>query len=442
MPNSIKSYFSDTLWHADLSAASTARSLRIRLTRLAYVLYRDLTHGALNLRAMSLVYTTLLSLVPLLAVSFSVLKGFGVHNQIEPLLQELLDPLGSKGDEIGTNIMQFIDNIKVGVLGSLGFALLFYTVISLISKIEDAFNHTWRIDTPRPFMQRFSYYLSTLLVGPVLIFAAMGVTATMMNHSLVQQVAAIEPFGTLIIIGGQLVPYLMTIAAFFFVYIFLPNTAVHFRPALIGATIAGLLWKTAGWFFTAFVASSGEYDAIYSGFAVLIVFMIWLYVSWLIFLIGAQIAYYCQHPEQVRYWKTSNKQSVLFQERLLLSLIHLIGKRFIEGQPALSQEALSHHLEVPQKLLEPTLTLMEKAGFITATAGDVSHYVPARDLANTSLYALLNAVRQIEYAAYSPTSAALTTTTINRTMDAVDRALKESLTNISIQMWISDGLDR
>ena len=110
----------------------------------------------LTLQAMSLVYTTLLSLVPLIAVSFSVLKGFGVHNQVEPMLSSVLAPLGDKGAEITSKIIEFVENTKAGVLGSLGLVLLFYTVVSLIQKIERSFNFTWRISKPRPFAQRFS----------------------------------------------------------------------------------------------------------------------------------------------------------------------------------------------------------------------------------------------------------------------------------------------
>ena len=122
----------------------------LRVLRVSYALIRDLREGQLTLRAMSLVYTTILSLVPLMAISFSILKGFGVHNQVEPVLLNLLAPLGDKGVEISERIVGFMDNVKVGVLGSLGFVLLFYTVVSLMQKIERAFNYVWQIKTERP----------------------------------------------------------------------------------------------------------------------------------------------------------------------------------------------------------------------------------------------------------------------------------------------------
>jgi len=142
----IKTFFQVTLWQ-DVSEQSNAlwRWL-INTLRVCYIMVRELATGELNLRAMSLVFTTLLSLVPLIAVAFSVLKAFGVHNQIEPLLLSVLEPLGTKGVEITTNIIGFVQNVKVGVLGSVGVAMLFYTIIALVQKVENAFNFVWRVN--------------------------------------------------------------------------------------------------------------------------------------------------------------------------------------------------------------------------------------------------------------------------------------------------------
>ena len=123
------------LWKKDLASMPEWQALSIKLLRIFHAVIRDLSGGLPTLRAMGLVYTTLLSLVPLLAVGFSVLKGFGVHNQIEPLLQSALTPLGEQGEEITAHIIGFVDNIEVGILGAVGIALLFYTVVSLIQKI-------------------------------------------------------------------------------------------------------------------------------------------------------------------------------------------------------------------------------------------------------------------------------------------------------------------
>ena len=134
--NSSKKFLEQDLWALNIAQYTRYKAFLINLLRYLFVIVRDLHDGELTLRAMSLVYTTLLSMVPLLAVSFSVLKAFGVHNQVEPLLLEFLEPLGPKGEEIGRNIILFVDNVNVGVLGAVGLGFLFYTVLSLISKID------------------------------------------------------------------------------------------------------------------------------------------------------------------------------------------------------------------------------------------------------------------------------------------------------------------
>ena len=163
------SFLTKDLWRVDLDILKGGRAFLVKTLRLLAVSSRDFSEGLINLRAMSLVYTTLLSLVPLLAVSFSVLKGFGVHNQIEPLLLNFLAPLGPKGGEIAASIIGFVENLNVKVLGAVGLAVLLYTVFSLIQKIEDAFNDIWRVRRQRSLARKISDYMSVLLIGPVLI---------------------------------------------------------------------------------------------------------------------------------------------------------------------------------------------------------------------------------------------------------------------------------
>ena len=183
------------------------------------------------------------------------------------------------------------------MLKSLKLLFLLYTVVSLIQKVESSFNYVWQVERLRGLAQRFSSYLSVILIGPVLVFTALGVTATAMNNALVQQLMSVEPFGELLVSFSRLVPYLLVIAAFIFIYMFIPNTRVKFLPAFVGGVVAGILWQSNDWAFATFVASSSNYVVIYSSFAILILLLIWLYLNWLILLLGAQVAFYIQYPQ-------------------------------------------------------------------------------------------------------------------------------------------------
>ncbi len=372
--------FTDWLWRDDLRELGRDERWLVLPVRMLVVVLRQLLGGQLNLRAMSLVYTTLLSTVPLLAVSFSVLKGFGVHNQLEPILANVLAPLGPRGLEISSNVIGFVENIKVGVLGSLGLVFLLYTVVSLTQKVESSFNYVWQVDRLRGLAQRFSSYLSVILIGPVLMFAAVGLTATITSHSAVQRLMEVEPIGHMLVLTGKLIPYLLVIVTFTFIYIFIPNTRVKVVPALVGGVVAGVLWQTSGWIFAAFVATSPNYAAIYSGFAILVLLLIWLYLSWLILLLGAQVAFYIQYPQYLTREPVRLQLSSRLQERLVLQLMYLVAAHHCHNKEPWTLEGLVQHLGLPMQPVNKILRLMVDSGFLSETCDDRPAYLPRRDI--------------------------------------------------------------
>jgi membrane protein len=383
------------VWADDLRELGTIRRIVVFGLRMACMLLRELVGGQLNLRAMSLVYTTLLSLVPLLAVSFSVLKGFGYHQQLESYLYNfLLEPLGPSGAQVADTISGFVENVKVGMLGSVGFALLIYTVVALVQKIEAAFNFIWQIDHMRPLSQRFSNYLSVITIGPVLVFSAVGVTAAMLDTGLAQQIAGIEPFGSLMVLAGRLLPYLLVCLAFTLIYVLIPNTRVQFSAALAGGVLAGVLWKITGWGFATFIVSSSKYAAIYSSFAILVLLLIWMYLSWLILLVGSQIAYFVQNPKYMTLHPVQFVLSNRMRERLALQIMYLVAYHHYHDRPAWTRDRLCAALGVPEEPVDRMLQTLLEAGYLGALQQDEgSAYLPLHAADTTMLSDLLAAVR-------------------------------------------------
>lgn len=388
-------WFSERVWEADLRQMHAPGRVLVFVARILHMLLRELLGGQLNLRAMSLVYTTLLSIVPLLAVSFSVLKGFDVHTRFEPFVYDFFDPLGPKGAEIADRIFEFVDNTRAGVLGSLGFALLIYTVVALLQKVESAFNFVWQVDRLRSFSRRFSNYLSVILVGPVLVFSALGLTASIMNTTLAKRLIGIEPLGMMVVYSGKLVPYVLVCLAFTFVYRFIPNTRVRFRAALIGGVIAGLLWETTGWGFATFIATSSKYAAIYSSFAILILLLIWLYLNWLILLVGSQVAFYVQYPKYMTLHRVRFVISNRLRERLALQLMYLIGYNHYHNLPPWDVGGLVARLDMPGQPVQRVLAALVEAGYLVEVPGEETPvYLPLHDIETMRLAQLLAAVRQ------------------------------------------------
>ncbi len=405
------------IWRDPLEQRGSLNKYAVLLLRIFHALGRDIMHGQLALRASSLSYTTLLSLIPMLAVSFSVLQAFGVYNQLEPLLLQFLEPLGPKGVEIGNNIIAFVENMKVGVLGSVGLAMLFYTVISLVNKIEKSFNYTWRVEENRSFGRRFSDYLSVILIGPVLMFSAVGLSASLMSTTLVQQLITIEPFGSALYIAGKVVPKLLIILAFAFIYVFIPNTRVKLSAALGGALLASILWQIAGWGFASFVASSTKYAAIYSSFAILITFLIWLYLNWLIVLVGAQTAYYLQNPGSVREKIAVNEMSGEFNEKLALLIISLIAEHFYYHKAQWSTESLSEALNIPEERVQKLLGLLEEHRLIVASNESPPTWLLARDMETIRLDEIICFLRR---AGDSGQDSHLNTPVVQKVQDTIE----------------------
>jgi membrane protein len=385
------------IWDYDACDSGTQRSSWRHFLQILWMVLRDLMGGMITLRAMSLVYTTLLSIVPLLAVSISVLKGFGVHDQLEPTLAQILAPIGEQSAEISARIVGFVENMKIGVLGAVGLLLLLYTAITLIQKIESAFNHTWRLQGSRSLMQRFSDYLSVIMVGPVLVFSAVGITASLGNNHVVELLNSLPYMNNLLWLGGKLLPFVLVIAAFTFIYLMVPNTRVQFRSALYGAVVAGLLWQMAGIIFTAFVGGSSSYTAIYSGLAILLVFMIWLYLSWLILLTGASISFYHQHPEYLKWKKLDLHLSARMRDQLALQAMFSIARahdRPSEQAPDLETLAAYQHL--PGDVLRRMLDALQADGLLQQSADDPPRYLPAATLTKIRLVDILRSARQAE----------------------------------------------
>ncbi len=369
------------------------------LLRYPFALVRDLLTGELNLRAMGLVYTTLLSLVPLVAFAFAILKGLGVHRDLEPLIFEFLRPIGERAGELTTQMMSFVENVRGDVLGSVGLAFLLYTVVSTIQKLEEAFNFAWHVERPRSFMRRVSEYLSLMVVGPIFLVVVFGLFGAVTSNSFMVWLARHEPFGAIVRGLGMLGPYAFVTGVFTFLYSFVPNTRVRFRAALAGGVTGGALWAASGAVFAKIVSASTQMVAIYAGFAIFLAALIWIYVSWLILLIGAQLSFYVQNQRYLRVGQAPLRLTSALRERLAFTVMLLIARKFVAGEQPWQQRELAEDLQIPGSALGTVTVSLERAGLLTLTENE--ELLPARDLVGITLGDVLNAVRdEREYATW------------------------------------------
>jgi len=367
---------------------------RIAATTIRYVfaLLRDIASGQLTMRAMSLVYTTLLSIVPLLAFSFAILKGLGVFEQLEPYLTGVLAPLGEQGERITRQILALVNNVRGSVLGGLGLVFFLYTAISMVQKVEEAFNYVWYVAKPRSFAVRVSEYLVVLLVGPMLMVAAIGMITSVQSATVVQYLLNNPQLGPVFVTAGKFVPYLLISGVFTFLYIFIPNTRVNLRSALVGGVCGGIMWATLGAIFTTFVLYSTRTLQIYAGFAVAITTLLWLYLNWLVLLVGSQIAFYHQRPAFLRIGRREPRLSNAMRERLALNVMFLAGSAFRnEGSPLHFQQ-LTTQVGIPSLGVIPVISALEKAGLLIVT--DKDELLPGKEMSRIALREIVDVVRE------------------------------------------------
>jgi membrane protein len=421
----IPQFLKQDLWTLDLAALPRLQRIGVHVLRLAIAVAMEFRHRLLDARAASLVYTTMLSLVPFLAVMFSVLKAFGVHQQIEPVLAQALEPLGPKGQEITSTIIGFVDHLKVGVLGAVGVVGLFYTTYSLIDKIEQALNAVWLVREGRSLGRKFADYLSAVLVGPLLAVTAFGLLASVHSHTLVQRMLEIQPFGYLMVWASHLLPFVILTGLFTFFYKFIPHTRVRFGSALVGGITAALLWGIAGEAFTTFVAQSSKYSAIYSGFAVLILFLLWLYAGWMIVLIGAQVSFFHQHPSAYLSRLLWEQGTHALRERLALSLLLILTRRYLKGQGPLSVDQLAIELRLPASLVDEQVEQLMDSGLLGLMAKPEGILL-TKPPENISIKEVLDAVNKGQVDATVPVKAGDPVSDILGRRDAaVEQALGE-----------------
>jgi membrane protein len=416
--------------------ARPAEALR-GVLRYLYAIIRDLVEGDLNMRAMSLVYTTMLSIVPLIAFCFSIVKALGFDHDLEPLIAQFFEPLGARAPELTARVMGFVEHAQGGVLGSLGLAFLIWTVVSVIQKIEQSLNHIWHVEQARSLARRYGEYLSVLVVAPVLLVACLGIVASLSTQAVVVWLGAHQPFGALLLLLAKVTPLALVTAGFAFLYMFVPNTRVRLPVALLAGLAAGAAWVAASLLFAQLVAFSTRMMAIYAGFAIVLLALMWVWLNWLIVLTGALLAFYLQNPQYLRSGQRDVVPTARLRERLALSVAYLVARAFAAGAPHWTTALLSQRLGVPSGALGPLVDALVAAGLLQST--DRESLLPARDPACITLDEVLSAVRDgdsgraitLRDAELVPAAAEL--------CDALERTLAEQLGRLTLRDFAARG---
>jgi membrane protein len=379
-------FFSKKLWQKDPAAIGGIKGKSLRLLQFLSFVFSNFMRNESLLRSTALAFTTLLSLVPLLALAFSVLKGLGVQNKLAPLILKEV----TAGSEVVVNrIIAYIGNTNMRSVGAIGVAALLYTSISMLASVEQAFNVAWGVHQPRSLYRKFSDYLSVLVSAPLLILAATSITTTLRSKNLIGWLVERTYLSDVFLFFLSLAPYLSVWIALFLLYVFIPNTRVRYDSALIGAVLAGTLWQFAQWCYINFQVGAGNYNAIYGTLAALPILMIWIYVSWIVVLFGMEVVAAHQHRRTFHREIRGGGISQALQEMIALSALRHICEAFHRGEPGWDEQHLAVKLAVPLRVMRDTLDQLREAGFIVHADGTAGAFFPARELKDVAVAQVL-----------------------------------------------------
>lgn len=383
------------IWRITENEVSGIKEFYINVIKTIILAVKGFLSENLQTKASALTYSTLLSIVPMLAVLVGIAKGFGFQGTIKDELTEYFPGHDAQLNQAFEFVERYLTQIQGGVIVGVGLIVLFYTVINLISSIEDTFNGIWQIKKSRPWYRKITDYLALFLVLPILMVASSGISIFLstLQTTFLSQFVFLTPFVDIIL---HIIPFLITTLAFTGLYISLPNTKVKFINGLIAGFIAGCAFQ-----FFQFIYITGQiwvnkYNAIYGSFAALPLLLLWLQLSWLICLFGAEIAYASQNVKKFSFERDSTTISRRYKDFLTILIASLIVKRFVNAEKPYTADDLSESYRIPIRLTTQILYLLTELNIIIeVNFGDdprIIHYQPAMDVNKLSVGFLLNKI--------------------------------------------------
>ncbi len=381
----IKTFMQVDVWQTPLHDKSKRYSFLIRQIRIFIVAFKGFMDNRVNLRASALTFYTLLSMVPIVAMGFGVAAGFGFDRKLEEFIIA-----NFKGQEEVMNWIinmsyDVLEGVEGGLLAGIGLIVLIWSVMQVLTNIENSFNAIWEVKKARSFVRKLSDYLAIMLIAPLLIIvsSSLSVYISTRLESVAQNVEVIQTVSPYLESAFRLLPYTLVWLLFTIIYMIMPNTKVNFKYALIAGIIAGTIFQVTQWAYIHFQIGVSTYSAFYGTFAALPLFLAWLQISWLIVLLGAEISFAYQNVKKYEFEAGSLNISNHDKRLVSLFLMRNIIKNFQEGNEPLTSTELSHELGMPMRLVRDMLFNLVKANVLNETITESPRengYQPAIDV--------------------------------------------------------------
>ncbi len=384
-------FMSHDIWQLDVREYRPVLGFFLRQLRIVLLAMKEFRENQIQLRASALTYYSLLSIVPIAAMAFGIAKGFGFETRLEQAIrssaaeQEELADIVDYVLEFATSTLQ---NINGGVIAGAGVVLLLWSIMKVLGNIENSFNVIWQIRKSRPFARKFSDYLSMMLVAPILFFLSSTVTGFVSNLANNSDSAIFEYMGPVLLFLVRLIPYVLIFLLFTLLYVVMPNTKVRFKYGLSAGIMAGIIFQLTQYVYFYFQGEAGRMNAIYGSFVAVPLFLVWMQLSWLIVLLGAEISFAYQNIEKYEL-EAESLHITPYNKRLLTFLVmYTIIKGFEKGTKPQTSSEISHGLGIPIRLArEIIFDLLDGQLLLEATTDSPKEnaYVPSLDISKITV---------------------------------------------------------
>ncbi|MBM4347615.1 MAG: YihY family inner membrane protein [Deltaproteobacteria bacterium] len=387
------------IWEIRLKELHPIRAFFMKSLRILLLGIRGFLRDHCQKTASVLTYYSLLNVVPVVAVAFAISKGFGLEKMIEKQILQMAEKANWQAD-ITNQILTFshnlLDQAKGGVIAGVGVVLLFWTVISILGKIEGSLNEIWEVKKSRTLVRKFSDYIAIMVFAPVLLVIASSATVLVASQLkvILQKIAFLGVFSSVIFFLLNLLPYVSIWALLTMVYLVMPNTRIPLKAAIVGGISAGTILQLVQWIYIKFQIGAASYGAIYGSFAALPLFLAMLQMSWMIVLFGAEVSHASEYYETFGFQPDYSRVSISAKKRFALKIFHLLTQKFSKGEKALSASQIAEQLEVPVPLVRQLLHELMEVGLVVETVGTAKHEVtfqPGRTIEHLRVKEVLDA---------------------------------------------------
>ena len=375
----------DVIWHTPLSELSRIKSFLIKQSRIIYLAAHGFTNDKVQLEASALTFYSLLSIIPVAAIAFAIAKGFGLDQNLEELITKEFQSQQEILNWLLTNARNALEETRGGYIAGVGMIILFWSVLSLLDSIESSFNHIWQISSSRLWYRKFTDYLTIMLIAPVFIILSSSITVfigTELNDFILRA-PILEFFKPIVGFLVRFAPFFLTWIALTILFIVMPNAKVKFRSAMISGIIAGTFLQVLQWLYIDLQFGITKLSAIYGSFAAIPLFIIWMQSSWIIVLLGAELAFANQNVSRYEFESEALNISNYQKRALVLMIMNMIIRNFVAGEKPISAEKIAKTLKIPVRLAHEILQDLSNVDIVSIiheNEGKERLYQPALDI--------------------------------------------------------------